>query len=187
MAIFLMHLHNVLRIHQQPCETFEEPHRIWRLHFRKMFSPVEILVFDLQWIVRIWRRGKKAPASLKNVFLSFLDNTAQDPIWFPYPGVILTVVWWWQWSKEAEWAVGAGPETRLEMWPCFQYAAASAQVPSSLSSLLPDSELRKPGEAFLSQLSCALKFSMGCKLDWVLWNFKFQERQTTPEDRLRKY
>lgn len=115
----------------------------------------------------LWEAGgeEKAPASLKNVFLSFLDSTAQDPIWFPYPGVILTVVWWWQRSKEAECAVGAGPETRLEMWPCFQYAAAAAaQVPSSPSSLLPDSELRKPGEAFLSQLSCALTSSMGCKL-----------------------
>lgn len=163
MAIFLMHLHNVLRIHQQPCETFEEPHRIWRLHLEGCFPQLRYWCLTSS---ELWEAGgeEKAPASLKNVFLSFLDNTAQDPIWFPYPGVILTVVWWWQRSKEAECAVGAGPETRLEMWPCFQYAAAAAQVTSSSSSLLPDSELRKPGEAFLSQLSCALKSSMGCKL-----------------------
>lgn len=144
----------------------------------------------------LWGSGGegKAPAFLERVFLSFLDNKAQDPIWLPYLGVILTVVWRWQWSKETEWALGAGSETRLEMWPCFQCAAAGHKWhPPPPPCFLSDSELRKPGEASLCQLSCALKSSMGyelrmnCQLDWVLWNSKFQERQTTPEDRLRKY
>lgn len=115
----------------------------------------------------LWGSGGegKAPASLERVFLSFLDNKAQDPIWLPYLGVILTVAWRWQWSKEAEWAVGPGSETRLEMWPCFQCAAAAAaQVPSSSSSLLPVWQRIKKTRGSLS-----MSTELCLKVQYGLW------------------
>lgn len=167
----------MLRIHSSSVSPFKNLTGFGSWIPERCFSII-ISVFDLQCIVRIWRREIRTPVSLERVFISCQNNQSTKshmaPLskWNHNSDMVVTVKWGWRMTGGC-WA--RKPVTSVaELLPC---CCCPVNHPQHPPISCPTANQVNQGKAFrLNHVDP----------DWFPWSLKLQEaehvmmeRQTT--------
>lgn len=138
MAIFLMHLHNVLRIPSNPVEPLKNLTEFGSWILDRHFPQLKYRCFS----GGLWESEGEKKKKKKNLYpwkefsFPFKATKVQDPVWLTYLCDIMTVVPWCRGHsgvKRQNERVGAGPENKLDMWPM----CCCCPPPSAMLIILP--------------------------------------------------